>query len=78
MSATFSYALLMDGSIACAARCLASSALRRQVSLSNDIRGGSSNAPNQVASAALVNWSRSRHPLRNMPIVKTTAASEAR
>src|SRR5262245_30371079 len=40
----------MDGSVACAARCLASSAFRRQVSLSDDIRGGSSNAPNQAAS----------------------------
>src|SRR6516164_3946377 len=49
-SATFSYALLMDGSVACAARCLASSAFRRQASLSDDIRGGSSNAPNQAAS----------------------------
>src|SRR5262249_13922901 len=36
---------LMDGSIACVARRLASSAFRRQVSLSDDIRGGSSNAP---------------------------------
>jgi hypothetical protein len=44
-SATFSYALLKNGSLACAARCLASSALRRQVSLSDDIRGGSANAP---------------------------------
>src|SRR6266496_793835 len=52
--ATFSYALLMDGSVACAARCLTSSALRRKKSLSDDIRGGSSNAPNQAASAALV------------------------
>src|SRR5262245_29972051 len=34
-----------------------SSALRRQVSLSDDICGGSSNAPNQTASAALVSWS---------------------
>ena len=39
----------MDGSVACVARRLASSALRRQMSLSDDIRGGSSNAPNQVA-----------------------------
>src|SRR5215467_12457707 len=31
-SATFSYAFLMTGSLACAARCLASSALLRQVS----------------------------------------------
>src|SRR6516165_913885 len=54
-SATFSYALLMDGSVACVARRLASSALRRQMSLSDDIRGGSSNAPNQVATAALAN-----------------------
>src|SRR5262249_14726414 len=46
-SATLSYALLMDGSVACVARCLASSAFRRQVSLSDDIRGGSSNASNQ-------------------------------
>jgi hypothetical protein len=44
-SATFSYALLKNGSLACAARCLASSALRRQVSLSDDICGGASNAP---------------------------------
>src|SRR5262249_15010764 len=36
------------GSVACAARYLASSALRRQVSLSDDIRGGSSNAPNPL------------------------------
>src|SRR5262249_4974118 len=50
----------MDGSVACAARCLASSALRRQVSLSDDIRGGSSNAPNQASSAALVSWSTRR------------------
>ena len=48
-SATFSYALWMDGSVACAARRLASSAFRRQVSVSDDIRGGSSNAPNQAA-----------------------------
>jgi len=40
----------MDGSVACVARRLASSAFRRQVSLSDDIRGGSSNAPNQAAS----------------------------
>ena len=40
-----------------AARCLASSALRRQASLSDDVRGGFSNAPNQAASAALVSWS---------------------
>src|SRR5215831_5576880 len=46
-SATFSYALLMDGSVACVARCLASSDFRRQASLSDDIRGGSSNAPNR-------------------------------
>src|SRR5262249_50643508 len=46
-SATFSYALLMGGSVACVARCLASSAFRRQASLSDDIRGGSSNAPNR-------------------------------
>src|SRR5215831_18020908 len=46
-SATFSYALLMDGSVACAARCLASSAFRRQASLSDDIRGDSSDAPNR-------------------------------
>src|SRR5215467_13522124 len=45
-SATFSYALLMGGSVACVARCLASSAVPRQASLSDDIRGGSSNAPN--------------------------------
>src|SRR5262249_15614434 len=54
-SATFSYALFMNGSVACAARCLASSAFCRQVSLSDDIRGGSSNAPNQPAGAALAN-----------------------
>src|SRR6516164_6989217 len=53
-SATFSYALLMDGSVACAARCLASSAFRRQASLSDDIRGGSSNAPNQAASRCVL------------------------
>ena len=52
--ATFSYALFMNGSVACAARCLASSAFCRQVFLSDDIRGGSSNAPNQAASVALV------------------------
>src|SRR5262249_60610258 len=46
-SATLSYGLLMDGSVACVASRLASSALRRQMSLSDDIRGGSSNAPNQ-------------------------------
>ena len=40
-SATFSYALFTNGSVACAARCLASSAFFRQVSLSDDIRGGS-------------------------------------
>jgi hypothetical protein len=56
-SATFSHALLMNGSLACAARCLASSALRRQVSLSDDLRGRSSDAPNQAASAALIGWS---------------------
>src|SRR5262245_7235224 len=37
-SATFSYALFANGSVACAARCLASSALRRQ-SLGDDIGG---------------------------------------
>src|SRR6516164_1003705 len=37
----------MDDSVACAARCLASSAFRRQASLSDDMRGGSSNAPNR-------------------------------
>ena len=37
----------MDGSIACVARRLASSAFRGQVSLSDDIRGGSSNAPHR-------------------------------
>ena len=57
-SATFWYALFMNGSLGGAARCLASSAFRRQVSLSDDIGGGSSNAPNQAASAALVSWSR--------------------
>jgi hypothetical protein len=36
-SATFTYALLMNGSLACAARCLASSAFRRQSTLSDDI-----------------------------------------
>jgi hypothetical protein len=57
-SANFSYALFTNGSLACAARCLASSAFRRQVSISDDIGGGSSNAPNQAASAAaLVSWS---------------------
>src|SRR5262250_319260 len=35
-SATFSYALFMNGSVACAARCLASSAFRRQSTLSDD------------------------------------------
>jgi hypothetical protein len=54
-SATFSYALFTNGSLACAARCLASSAFRRQVSISDDIGGGSSNAPNQAAGAALAN-----------------------
>ena len=53
-SATFSYALFMNGCVACAARCLASSAFCRQVFFSDDIRGGSSNAPNQAASVALV------------------------
>ena len=48
-SATFSYALFTNGSLACAARCLASSAFRRQVSISDDIPGGSSNAPKQAA-----------------------------
>src|SRR5262249_9148867 len=37
----------VDGSVACAAHCLASPAFRRQMSLSDDIRGGSSNAPNR-------------------------------
>ena len=41
------FIFLMDGSVACAARCLASSAFRRQAPLSDDIRGGSSNAPNR-------------------------------
>ena len=41
----------MDGSVACVARRLASSALRRQMSLSDDIRGGSSNAPNREEKA---------------------------
>ncbi len=36
-SATFSYALFMNGSLACAARCLASSAFRRKSTLSDDI-----------------------------------------
>jgi hypothetical protein len=36
-SATFSYALFMNGSLACAARCLASSAFRRQSTLSDDM-----------------------------------------
>jgi hypothetical protein len=36
-SATFSYVLLKNGSPACAALCLTSSTLRRQVSLSEDI-----------------------------------------
>jgi hypothetical protein len=39
-SATFSYALFTNGSLACAARCLASSAFRRQSTISDDIRGG--------------------------------------
>jgi hypothetical protein len=43
-SATFSYALLKNDSLACAARCWASCARRRQRSLSDDIRDGSSNA----------------------------------
>ena len=50
-SATFSYALLMDGSVACAARFLASSAFRRQASLSDDMRGGSSPASIELLSA---------------------------
>jgi hypothetical protein len=37
-SATFSYALFTNGSLACAARCLASSAFRRQSTISDDIR----------------------------------------
>jgi hypothetical protein len=36
-SATFSYTLFTHGSLACAARCLASSAFRRQSTLSDDI-----------------------------------------
>ena len=39
-SATFSYALFTNGSLACAAPCLASSAFRRQSTISDDIRGG--------------------------------------
>jgi hypothetical protein len=62
-SSSLRYALFTNGSLACAARCLAWSAFRRQVSLSDDIRGGSSNAPNQPASAALL-WQRKSPPLR--------------
>src|SRR5215467_14420433 len=63
-SATFSYALLMDGSVACVARRLASSAFRRQVSLSDDIRGGSSNAPNQEENGMRgVGWGHKRPPV---------------
>jgi hypothetical protein len=61
-SAIFSYALFMDGSLACAARCLASSALRRQVSLSDDIRGGSLNAPEPSGKCGLHGRSESPNP----------------
>ena len=61
-SAAFLYALFMNGSVACAARCLALSALCRQALLSDGICGGSSNAPNQAAGAALA-MVMIRHPL---------------
>jgi hypothetical protein len=64
-SAIFSYALFMDGSLACAARCLASSALRRQVSLSDDIRGGSLNAPEPSGKCGLHGRSESPNPTNN-------------
>jgi hypothetical protein len=66
-SATFSYALLVDGSVACAARCLASSAFRRQASLSDDIRGGSSKAPNQTASRCVGSSGHDQPPSRSWP-----------
>jgi hypothetical protein len=61
-SAIFSYALFMDGSLACAARCLASSALRRQVSLSDDIRAGSLNAPEPSGKCGVHGTSESPNP----------------
>ena len=66
-SATFSYALFMKGSVACAARCLASSAFRRQASRCDDIRGPSSNAPNQAASRCVGSGGHDRPPSRSSP-----------